>query len=260
MAETYIHGHDESVLASHRWRSAANSAGYLLPRLRADDWILDVGAGPGTITKDFAHHAHRGHVVALDRTAPIIVDATKAGDGVIGIVGDAYALPFGDRSFDIVHAHQVLQHLRDPARAIAEMWRVARRQIAFADADYDKMLWWPNTPALAQWMAIYQAIAADNHVNPNIGRQLPALASSCGLTSYTVHTINWTYATAQERQWWARSWAGRVRQSTYATEALRLGLADTHELDEIAEGWLAWANTEGALFSITSVAVLADRP
>ncbi|MGH7747598.1 MAG: SAM-dependent methyltransferase, partial [Candidatus Dormibacteria bacterium] len=35
--ETYTHGHHESVLRSHRWRTAANSAAYLLDRL-----------GPGT--------------------------------------------------------------------------------------------------------------------------------------------------------------------------------------------------------------------
>ena len=50
----YTHGHHESVLRSHRWRTAENSAGYLLPHLRPSDTLLDVGAGPGTITADLA--------------------------------------------------------------------------------------------------------------------------------------------------------------------------------------------------------------
>ena len=33
MPNTYTHGHHESVLRSHRWRTAENSAGYLLPHL-----------------------------------------------------------------------------------------------------------------------------------------------------------------------------------------------------------------------------------
>src|SRR3954451_14720088 len=41
--DTYTHGHAEPVLQSHRWRTAANSAGYLLPSLRPALDLLDVG-------------------------------------------------------------------------------------------------------------------------------------------------------------------------------------------------------------------------
>src|ERR1019366_4284434 len=39
----YTHGHHESVLRSHRWRTAANSAGYLVDHLRPGQSLLDVG-------------------------------------------------------------------------------------------------------------------------------------------------------------------------------------------------------------------------
>jgi len=45
----YTHGHAESVLRSHRTRTAANSAAYLLPHLAAGQRLLDVGSGPGSI-------------------------------------------------------------------------------------------------------------------------------------------------------------------------------------------------------------------
>src|SRR6202012_2361401 len=54
MPEVYTHGHHESVLRSHKWRTAQNSAAYLLPHLAADATVLDVGCGPGTITADLA--------------------------------------------------------------------------------------------------------------------------------------------------------------------------------------------------------------
>ncbi|MGJ3561711.1 hypothetical protein ACR6C2_39465 [Streptomyces sp. INA 01156] len=50
----YTHGHHESVLRSHTWRTAANSAAYLLGVLTPGMRILDVGCGPGTITADLA--------------------------------------------------------------------------------------------------------------------------------------------------------------------------------------------------------------
>ena len=68
MAAVYTHGHHESVLRSHRWRTAENSAGYLLPRLKSGDRLLDVGCGPGTITADLATHITPGRVTALETT------------------------------------------------------------------------------------------------------------------------------------------------------------------------------------------------
>jgi 2-polyprenyl-3-methyl-5-hydroxy-6-metoxy-1,4-benzoquinol methylase len=120
---TYTHGHHESVLRSHRWRTVENSAGYLLPALRPGTRVLDVGCGPGTITLDIAQRVAPGVVVGVDSAAAIVDDArTNATDAAMPNltfeVGDVYALPYDDGSFDVVHAHQVLQHLADPVAAL----------------------------------------------------------------------------------------------------------------------------------------------
>ncbi len=74
MASTprYLHGHGESVLRSHRTRTAANSAGYLLPELRPGLSLLDVGSGPGTITADLAALVAPGRVTALETSAQVL--------------------------------------------------------------------------------------------------------------------------------------------------------------------------------------------
>ena len=68
-SDTYLHGHHDSVLRSHRWRTAENSAGYLLPRLAPDARVLDVGCGPGTITADLAALVPGGSVTGSGRSA-----------------------------------------------------------------------------------------------------------------------------------------------------------------------------------------------
>ena len=55
----YTHGYNSSVLASHQWRTAKNSAEYLLPHLNTSQHLLDVGSGAGTITCDFVHLVER---------------------------------------------------------------------------------------------------------------------------------------------------------------------------------------------------------
>ncbi|MGH9018725.1 MAG: methyltransferase domain-containing protein, partial [Acidimicrobiales bacterium] len=119
-APRYTHGHHASVLRSHLWRTAENSAAYLLPHLRPGLEVLDIGCGPGTITADLARRVAPGRVVGLDR-APDVVDRARADaagatdaravTALSFVVGDTYALGYPNASFDVVHAHQVLQHL-----------------------------------------------------------------------------------------------------------------------------------------------------
>ncbi|KAI5307023.1 hypothetical protein KEM55_008429, partial [Ascosphaera atra] len=66
---TYTHGHHPSVLRSHSWRTASNSAAYLLPHLLPHFKILDIGCGPGTITVDLAKYVPQGHITGLETPA-----------------------------------------------------------------------------------------------------------------------------------------------------------------------------------------------
>ncbi|HSR21945.1 MAG TPA: methyltransferase domain-containing protein, partial [Candidatus Eisenbacteria bacterium] len=153
----YTHGHHDSVLRSHRWRTAENSAGYLLPHLAPGTSLLDIGCGPGTITVDLAARVEPGTVVGVDADAGVIAqaaaEARRAGVHVEFRVADAYQLDVDDGTFDVVHAHQVLQHLRDPVTALVEMGRVCRPGgiVAARDSDYAAMTWSPAEPALDRW-------------------------------------------------------------------------------------------------------------
>ncbi len=75
--DTYVHGHHESVLRSHTWRTVENSAAYLLPHLRADLRLLDIGCGPGTITVDFAERLPEGRVVGVDPVRSVLENAEE---------------------------------------------------------------------------------------------------------------------------------------------------------------------------------------
>jgi len=142
MTDRYTHGHHDSVLRSHRGRNVANSAAYLVPHLAPGQTLLDVGCGPGTLTADLARRVAPGTVVGLDRAESVLEEArASTEENVRFATGDVYDLPFANAAFDVVHAHQVLQHLTDPVAALREMNRVCRPDgvVAVRDADYHAM-------------------------------------------------------------------------------------------------------------------------
>jgi SAM-dependent methyltransferase len=262
--ETYSHGHHDSVLRSHRWRTAENSAGYLLPHLRPDARLLDVGVGPGTITLDLAARLPAGQVVGVDNVVTA-VEATRAlvaragAENVQVEVADVYALDLADGEFDVVHAHQVLQHLADPLAALTEMRRVCRPGglVAVRDADYAAMTWYPESPELSRWRELYRALARTNGGEPDAGRRLCTWAGAVGFAEVTSSASVWCFAGAEDLAWWTGTWAERLTDSAFGQQAVDLGLSDADELAALAAAWQEWGRRPGAWFSVLHGEVLA---
>ncbi len=261
---TYIHGHHDSVLRSHRWRTVDNSAAYLRPHLRPGILLLDVGCGPGTITAELADLVAPGEVTGIDRAGDVLDEARAAVAGRTNATiaeGDVMALAAPDDSYDVVHAHQVLQHLPDPVGALREVARVCRPDglIAIRDVVYESMTWFPESPGIARWLELYLAVARSTGGAPDAGRRLRSWVREAGCTEVGSGGDAWVYTTEEDRRWWGSLWADRVVDSSFATEALRLGLADPAELQELSATWRDWAAEPDGWFAMLHGWILA-RP
>jgi SAM-dependent methyltransferase len=261
----YTHGHHESVLRSHRWRTAQNSEAYLLPRLAPGGSVLDVGCGPGTITADLAERVSPGRVTAVEVTeaALDLARAEARARGVTNIdfvVADVHDLDLPDARFDVVHAHQVLQHVADPVRALREMRRVCvpGGTVAVRDSDFAGFCWFPEHPGLADWLSLYRAAARANGGEPDAGRRLLSWARDAGFAAVTATSSTWCFSTPEDRAWWGGLWADRVQGSDLARH-LRAGGAGQDRLDAIATGWRDWAEAPDGWFSVLHGEVLCVR-
>jgi SAM-dependent methyltransferase len=261
----YTHGHAESVLRSHRTRTVGNSAAYLLPYLRPDHRLLDVGAGPATITADLAALVRYVVAVEVDESAAALARAGLAERGVANaevIVADACGLLLADDTFDVVHAHQVLQHVADPVGALREMARVTRPGgvVGVRDSDYTAFAWYPRLPGLDRWLELYLEAARANGGEPDAGRHLLAWAHAAGLNDVTAISSTWCFATPESRVWWGGMWAERITTSALAEQLVREERADRHELSRLADAWLAWAADPDGWISIPHGELLIRVP
>jgi SAM-dependent methyltransferase len=226
--------------------------------------LLDVGCGPGTITADLATIVAPGRVTALEHTEEALAlardEIARRGitnvDFMVGDVHDLLDIP--DDAHDVVHAHQVLQHVADPVRALHEMRRVCKPGgvVAVRDSDYGGFVWSPEIPELAEWMRLYQRLARDAGGEPNAGRWLLSLANEVGFEQVLASSSTWCFASAEDRAWWGSLWAERITASSFAGRATAGGV-QTADLERIAAGWRTWAASPSGWFSVLHGEILA---
>jgi SAM-dependent methyltransferase len=262
----YTHGHHESVLRSHEWRTAERAASYLLGSLRPGMDLLDVGCGPGTVTVDLAQRVAPGRVLGVDVSAEVVARAAARAEAsgpanVTFAVDNVISLHLADATFDVVHAHQLLQHLAHPVEALRELRRVMRDGglLAVRDADYGTFVWSPADPLLDRWLALYHDVTTRAGGEPDAGRHLFGWVRAAGFRDVRASSSTWTFADPQTRDWWGGTWAERVVSSDFARYVLDGGLSDRAELEAIAGAFRRWAASPDGWFAMLHAEVLATR-
>lgn len=192
--------------------------------LQPGDLVLDAGAGFGRHA--FAVARHGGRIVALDyaadelaQTRHVFEAMVEAGeipaDRVVGLVrGDATALPFGDATFDRVITSEVLEHIQDDVRALAELVRVLRPGGTFACT---VPTWWPEK---VNWMLsedYHAPRAPGGHVRIYSATELRAKLRAAGLEltgRHHAHALHSPY-------WWLKCAVGVRNDDHPAVRAYR---------------------------------------
>jgi len=265
--EKYIHGHAPATVRHHGRRTAEEAAAFFLSELHAGMRLLDVGCGPGSITRGLAERVAPGEVIGVDISTEILTAARQdaAARGLTNLQyqqADVYSLPFPNASFDAVFAHQVLQHLREPCAALREMLRVVRPGglIGVRDVDWGTAAYWPADPWIDRFIQVHLETWSRNGGDPRMGRRLRGLLNDTGgVTDLQVTASVWCYATPPETLEWGESYADRILTSTMGEHAVEYGYATRSDLEAMAAAFRAWGVHPDAFWAFIHVAARARK-
>jgi arsenite methyltransferase len=162
-------------------RHAALAALHLQP---GED-VLDVGAGPGLLAAEMADAVGPGGSVrGIDSSESMLALARgrslpETAAEIEFRVGDACALPYHDRSVDVVTSTQVYEYVENVPVALAEAYRVLRPggRLLVLDTDWDSIVWHASDP---DRMARVLRAWDDHLVDPHLPRKLTALLTTAG--------------------------------------------------------------------------------
>lgn len=106
-----------------------------------DARVLEIGCGPGGVTRTLAQWPDVSQAVGVDPSAVFIAKARELSEGIPNLSfeeGDGRSLAFDAGSFDVVVAHTTMCHVPGPERLLAEARRVLRPRgwLAVFDGDY----------------------------------------------------------------------------------------------------------------------------
>lgn len=167
--EEYLHGYSEEHRAFLSSRTATREAAFFLPYIKPGMRLLDCGCGMGALTTSLAEWLAPGEVIGIDRELSQ-VEAARAWAAEKGVqnvrfeIGNLYDIQYPDASFDAVFAFTVLEHLREPRRAMREMRRVLKSGgvVGIYDPDYEAQLQAPSTPGLQELNQLMRRFSEEN--------------------------------------------------------------------------------------------------
>lgn len=163
--------------------------------LQSNMRVLDIGAGFGAMAFDLSASEDL-QVTGIDNNCTMVENAIsiyeslKTNGGVRSnsttsfVLGDAYALPFSNSSFDFVISRFVFQHLKNPAHAAQEIERVLTPGGAVCLVDVDDQLSIAYPEELAEYQTLrsaFERLQASRGGDRQVGRKLASYLHSSGL-------------------------------------------------------------------------------
>ncbi|KIW11696.1 hypothetical protein PV08_10998 [Exophiala spinifera] len=256
----YAQGHSASVVASHMSRTVENSASFLTPHLKPDSVIVDLGCGPGTITRGFCAFVPNGQVIGLDSSDAIVEQARAVNPASeypnlsFRVADITDRLPFDDASVDVVYTHQTLLHIPSPITVIREAFRILKPRggmLAMREADHVSIQ--PESPVVEQyWRHVFSSFRGMGAQGDGCGRRLHLWAQEAGFdrAKMLVGAGATVYTAPEESKWWAGLHVGRLEGEIGEKWLQNKTVASQEEIERFKTALKTWGDHREAWYGL----------
>jgi ubiquinone/menaquinone biosynthesis C-methylase UbiE len=229
---------------------------------KAEDRLLDLGCGPGFLTRDLAERVgSRGSVLAVDTSEGFIahLEAEVREHGLEQVraeVADARELDLPAESLDGAICRWLLMFVSEPERVVGSIWRVLRPGGALAVMEYTQFRstsLWPEGRCFRRlYEKVHELIAAAGG-DADIGARVPSLAAAAGFEIERLIPI-WRVGRPGSPEW---EWLERTHPNH--PNLVEAGLVTTAELEAYYREWERNSRNPAAVFTAPPVLATIAR-
>lgn len=217
--------------------------------------ILDAGCGVGEVTRELGSLVGRtGQVMGIDLSENMVAEARRRTEGTGLSVeyrqGDIHRLDLPSNSFDGCRSSRVFIYLDDPRQALSELLRLTRPggAVVLFEPELDSWALDGPEPAVVRKLVHFWA---DQLRNPWIGRRIPGLFRSLGVSELAVVPVAGT---------WNLGMLETFGLYPVLEKAIQQGVATRTEVDVWVE-FMKQANQNGSFYgSMSGVVVRGIKP
>lgn len=167
--------------------------------LRKNHRILELGCGPGFVSKLLAELAADGELVSVDNNPQLLAlydkEVTRPPKlGARAVEGSVHAIPVADNWSDFVYARFLFQHVPSPEIGVKEAFRSTAPggRCCIVDSDDGLVLHHPPVPEIGQLLNVAQTAQASYGGDRFIGRKLAQMMGEAGFIHVRSSIISMT--------------------------------------------------------------------
>ena len=254
--EEYIHDYESAHKKIIEGRTATEHGAFFLPYLHSGMKLLDCGCGPGTITIGYAEVVAPSEVIGID-FEPSQIDIAHSNAAKFGIsnikfeTGDVYELPCADNNFDAVFSHGFLPHLKNPVKALKEMYRVLKFGgiVGLRSCDWNGVLIAPANPVLATALELYYKFRQHNGGDPYMGKHQRKLLREAGFVDTKASASYECWGTIEETRSFREVLISELAGPKIAEQATKFGWADNSHFEQTVASLSEWGDHPDSFFA-----------
>jgi ubiquinone/menaquinone biosynthesis C-methylase UbiE len=192
-AVDYIHGGTDPTEVARLVAQARFVATFSFPFFSAPPGarVLDLGTGVGAMAAELVRAFPGIVLTGLDLAPAQLAQAAIRAPVSTYVQADAAALPFADATFDRVHVSWLLEHVPDPDRVLAEIYRVLKPggMAHLLEVDNATLRVEPPLPELERTFACLNAAQQQRGGDPFIGQSLAERTRRLPFTQVVARSI-----------------------------------------------------------------------